>query len=137
MAQRNFIPCTMARSIGEGVFFRPIRSWHSGTYAGEGLFKIPNSTDGSGCLREETARYPGSAVGTLTSAPLTVTHRLYWHTREPHRTLSAFLSYPNAMGAYEDYFWETYWPDCKDIERFIGEDAEERMEDVIRSFFTK
>lgn len=31
--QHEFIPCTMARSIGAGIFFRPVRSWHSATYA--------------------------------------------------------------------------------------------------------
>lgn len=123
-----FIPATMSRSIGDGVFFRPIRSWHSATYAGEKLTKIPNTNDGSGCVRNP------SDIIRVCSIPLTVTHRLYWHERDHRKTVSAFLSYPNAMGACDEYFWEVYRIG-DDIERYFGENAEAEMEEIIRKHF--
>lgn len=120
----DFIPATMARSIGDGVFFRPIRSWHSATYAGEGLTKIPGSDDSSGCLRDGMCPQPRS-----------VTHRAYWHKRNPKATVSVFLSYPNAMGACDQYFWEMYPGPDGDVERFIGDDAEAKMEEFVKAYF--
>lgn len=131
--QQQFIPATVARAVGEGVFFRPIKSWHSGTYAGEKLRKMPGTDDGSGCVRTDTASKYG---GLICNPPLTVTHRLYWSQRDPEKTVSAFLSYPDAMGAENEYFWETYGI-SDDIEHFFGENAEEEMEEFIRQFFLK
>ncbi len=130
--QQTFIPCTLTRSIGNGVVFRPIKSWHSATFAGEGLLKIPESDDGSGCVRPSTE----GSYQKLCPIPLTVTHRLYWHESNPDKTISAFLSYPEAMGYYGDkeYFWEIYGTG-DDIERFGGEQAEAEMEVVICKFF--
>lgn len=126
----NFIPATMARAIGTGVFFRPMRSWHSGTYAGERLYKMPESNDRSGCLFEEKAH-----DFDICSPPLTVTHRNYWHERDAGKTLSAFLSYPGGMGADQEYFWEVYWRQRElDIERFYWPEAEAEMEVKIRKF---
>jgi hypothetical protein len=117
----EFIPCTVPRAIGEGVFFRPIKSWHSGTYAGEGLEYIPGSDDRIGCL-----------VG-LTVQPKSVTHRLYWHERDDTQVVSAFLSYPGAMGYYgNEYFWEVLF---EDVIRFGGDHAESEMEEAIRRYF--
>lgn len=129
--QQEFIPATVARSIGDGVFFRPIRSWHSGTFAGEKLDSIPGSDDRSGCLYTERV---GGILRTC-SPPMTVTHRLYWHERDPSKTLSAFLSYPNAMGCSEEYFWEAYGIDPEDVTRYFGDDAETEMETAIRQHF--
>jgi hypothetical protein len=128
----RFIPATMARSIGDGVFFRPIRSWHSGTYAGEKLRNIPGSADRSGCLFDEKIR------GALDccSPPHTVTHRLYWHERDATKTLSAFLSYPNGMGCSDQYFWEAYGLSDNDIERYFGDGAEAEMETAIKQYFS-
>lgn len=118
---RDFIPATMSRPIGNGVFFRPIRSWHSGTYAGENLEHIPDCTDRSGCL-----------------PPLTVTHRLYWHELQPDNTISAFLSYPNGMGAADEYFWEAFGPSPEgDITRYFGENAEEELEAAVKAHFAR
>jgi hypothetical protein len=129
MGKQSFIPCTMARSIGDGIFFRPIKSWHSATYAGEKLTKIPGSNDGSGCMREE--RLGGLEV---CSPPYTVTHRLYWHESDPNKTISAFLSYPDAMGfSGERYFWEAYGVENDDTSRYFGEDAEAEMEAAIKA----
>lgn len=130
MSEKRFIPATMARAIGAGVFFRPIRSWHSGTRAGEKLERIPGSTDRSGCLFDE--RVGGLLV---CSPPLTVTHRLYWHERDPSKTVSVFLSYPNGMGCSDEYFWESYGIDPEDIKRYFGESAEAEMEDDVRQHF--
>lgn len=127
---REFIPCTMERSIGNGVWFRPIKSWHSGTYAGERLYTIPETQDGSGCLLSWTDH-----SRQICSPPYSVTHRLYWHEREKGKAVSAFLSYPNGLGAYDKYFWEIYPSAEGDIMRFYGEKAEEEMEEEIRKFF--
>lgn len=124
---REFIPCTMERHIGNRIYFRPIKSWHTGVYAGEKLYKIPGTNGGSGCLRRDTGKYQD-----LCSPPLTVTHRLYWHEKNKDKTISAFLSYPNGMGAMKEYFWEIYPAEDGDIERFVGDKAEEEMEEMIK-----
>lgn len=123
---REFIPCTMERHIGNRIYFRPIRSWHSGVYAGEGLYKIPGTDDRSGCLRRGIDREEPC------SRPLTVTHRIYWYEKIKDKLISAFLSYPNGMGAVEKYFWEIYPTEDRNIERFIGDKAEEEMEEMIK-----
>jgi hypothetical protein len=134
MAKSEFIPATTARAIGSGVFFRPVKSWHSGTYSGEKLEHMPGSNDRSGCLYDVKV---GGALRTC-SPPLTVTHRLYWHERDPSKTISVFLSYPDGMGCSDGkYFWESYGLDQHqgDIERYFGESAETEMEaDVIQHF---
>lgn len=128
----DFIPATAARSIGGGVFFRAIRSWHSATFAGEKLEKIPGSQDGSGCLYRE---HIGGVLLTC-APPLTVTHRLYWHERDPSNTLSAFLSYPDAMGCSDGrYFWEACGIDPDDVTRYFGDAAETEMETAISGHF--
>lgn len=139
--KQDFIPCTMARHIGGGVLFRPIKSWHSATYAGEGLDKMPGGEDRSGCV------FSGTVIGRdgspitmekLCMVPYTVTHRIYWHESDPDKTVSAFLSYLNAMGYCGDgeYFWETYGI-SDDIERFTGDSAEQEMETFISEHFRK
>jgi hypothetical protein len=109
----DYIPGTMEREIAPNIFFRPLRSWHSLTYAGEGL-KIVNG-DRSGCLDNQHRCF----------APLVVTHRAYWNKKSGKR-LSAFLSYPGAMGSFgNSYFWELY-PVKGDIRRFATEEELER-----------
>src|SRR6185312_2082255 len=120
MSKQEFIPCTTPRHIGSEVYCQPIRSWHSGTYAGEKLTSIPGSNDRSGCLRDGMA-----------DAPLSVTHRLYWHRDKPEQKISAFLSYPNGMGACDTYFWECNAIAPDDVVRFFGPDAEKKMETAI------
>lgn len=118
---KDFIPGTSPRQIAPNIFFQPIRSWHSNTYAGEGLHNV--NGDGSGCLREEKDRFGLP----FCSPPLTVTHRIYWN-EQTNKTLSVFLSYPNAMGSCASYFWEVY-PVGDDIARFQTE-AEMEVEVV-------
>ena len=120
----RFIPCTREVSIGRGVVYRPIRSWHSGVLAGEGITSIRG--DGSGCLkRQEGDEYY------VAPRPQTVTHRLYWNVRTD-RCVSAFLSYPNAMGCCDQYFWEANVSTGDDsIQRWAGLHAEEEMETAI------
>lgn len=105
-----FIPATMEREIGDNIVFRPRRAWHSGIYAGERLYQVDG--DGSGCLRRGND---------LCNPPLSVTHRLYWHKSNPSKIISSFLSYPNGMGACDEYFWEIYPAEDGDIERFSSE----------------
>lgn len=132
LMRQDFIPATMSRAIGDGVFFRPIRSWHSGTYAGEKLEHMPQSTDRSGCLVDE---YLGGVVR-LCCPSLSVTHRLYWHENQPDKTISAFLSYPNGMGAANEYFWEALGLDPDgDITRYFGKNAETELEVVVKAHF--
>jgi hypothetical protein len=120
----------MARFIGRGVFFRPIRSWHSNSYAGEKMTVLPGgSGDRSGCMFPD--KFHGLAV---CQPPLTVTHRLYWHEHDPQKTVSAFLSYPDAMGCCDEYFWETHGI-SGDVERWTGDNAETEMEDAIKAHF--
>lgn len=110
---RNFIPGTSPREIAPGIFFQPIRSWHSGVYAGEGLTSVDG--DSSGCLRKDKDRFGLDYC----SPPLTVTHRVYWNEKTG-KDLSVFLSYPNGMGCCNSYFWEVY-PVGDDIARFPTE----------------
>lgn len=35
--ESEFLPCTRNVDVGDGVMYRPIRSWHGGTFAGEQL----------------------------------------------------------------------------------------------------
>lgn len=104
----DFIPATSPRQISPHIYFRPIRSWHSATYAGEGLTVV--KTDKSGYLLNNGLCY----------APKTVTHRIYWHD-ETNKFISAFLSYPDAMGCVDEYFWEIYPGDNEDVDRFFSE----------------
>lgn len=116
MKPEAFIPGTMNRQITPEIVYRPIRSWHSLTYAGEGLRSVGG--DGSGCVHEND----------MCRKPLSVTHRLYWRVADPTDTISAFLSYPGGMGYWEKkYFWEIYYPRCiEDVERFLEEEEMER-----------
>jgi|SRR5882724_6566956 len=110
----NFIPATREIEIGEGVVYRPIRSWHSNVPAGERCENWP---------------------------PRTYTHRIYWKkgtdpnaTASKVFTVSAFLSYPKGMSIVDHYHWEICpsRDDCDVIERF---DAEDAMEDAVRELF--
>jgi len=123
----RFIPTTMARHVGRGVYFRPIRSWHSGVLAGER--KTEERGDASGCMFRD--KHHGLDVATI---PRTVTHRLYWHESNPEATISAFLSYPDAMGARPVYFWEAniVQDDGDGIARF---DSEKECEEAIVETF--
>ncbi len=117
----GFIPCTREVSIGRGVVYRPLRGWHSGVLAGEGITSV--NGDGSGCIRLPDAKQEHF----IAPRPLTVVHRLYWNKRTDKK-VSAFLSYPRAMGACDEYFWEANINDCM---RWTGPKAEERMEAAI------
>lgn len=116
---KDYIPATMERIVAANITFRPIRSWHSLTYAGEGLQNV--NGDGSGCVH---------ANGRTCNRPLTVTHRIYTNTKTG-KQLSSFLSYPDGMGAVDVYFWEIF-PIEQDIERFESEyEMERRVIDLL------
>lgn len=124
----QFIPCTREITISADIVYRPIRSWHAATFAGEGLKVRPGYNDRSGCLRDDGLCRP----------PYTVTHRLYWNKKSPTRTISAFLSYPSAMGCSDSYFWEAMGTRHCDVERFFGDKAEAKMErKIIRKLRTR
>lgn len=126
----RFIPCTMEREISKNIVFRPVRVWHSNSYAGERLLNV--SGDCSGCMKKLFNQE-------VCNIPYTVTHRLYWNKKNPKLRVSAFLSYPDAMGCSDGkYFWEI----CStrkdgDIERYFGDDAEKEMEKDIIKFLNK
>ena len=129
-SEERFIPTTMERHITKSIVFRPIRSWHSHTYAGENLESV--NGDGSGCLKKDLITKQGITFDGTISRPYTVTHRLYWNVKNPNETISAFLSYPDAMGCSGgEYFWEIH-PYKNDIKRFFGKDAEKNMEQTIK-----
>lgn len=98
---REFIPNTIERKVTDKIVFRPIKSWHSGTYAGEGLRYIPGTSDGSECIK-----YVSCYSSAVCSPPMSVTHRLYWHIDNPDRVVSVFQSYPGGLGAWSEWFWE-------------------------------
>lgn len=128
----RFIPCTMEREASPDVVWRPVRSWHSLTYAGEGLDKIPGTQDGSGCIKKDGRGFQ------TTTRPLTVTHRLYWLKSDPNKSISSFLSYPHGMGCSNEYFWETYGTsEDGEVERFFGVNAEQEMEQAVIRTLTK
>lgn len=114
-----FIPATRKIEIAPYIVYRPVRSWHAGNLAGVGI---------SGCVFKDTTRKQ------LCYPPLSVMHRLYWHTKRPKLTIAAFLSYPQALGDANEYFWEMYAEDTlaklRSVgeERFFGENAETEME---------
>jgi hypothetical protein len=118
-----FIPTMMNRMISKSVCFRQVKCWHSLTYAGEGLTKIPNQDDASGCIGKDGR----------CNKPYSVCHRVYWNVVNPAIQISAVLSYPKGLGGCDTYFWEIYssgkfFDDC---ERFFGENGEKKMEQRI------
>jgi hypothetical protein len=108
----DFVPATREISIGRGVLYRPVRSWHSGTYAGERLESVGG--DRSGCIVGEL----GGGLK-VTTPPRTVTHRVYWNASDPEDRISAFLSYPDGMSGVSEYHWEAM---ADDVERFVKEE---------------
>lgn len=128
MKKHLFIPATKEINVTRKIVYRPIKSWHSATFAGEKLEKLPGTNDGSGCMKR--AKLYGELDWDMTYIPKTVTHRLYWHKDNPKETMSAFLSYPDGMGSCNEYFWEAY-PIKGDVERWTGDKAEEDMEKVL------
>ena len=129
----DFIPGTSERAISWNrahqpiIVFRPIRGWSSNTYAGEGLTSVRGN--GSGCVDSDGRCH----------APYVVTHRIYWH-KVTNARLSAFLSYPGAMGYFGSneandkgtYFWELY-PDDGDVSRWSTEnELEARVRQLLR-----
>jgi hypothetical protein len=115
-----FLPCTREVEIAPGMVYRPVRSWHAGNLAGEGVRQ--EHGDSSGCVFTYADRE-------VTYPPKTATHRLYWSRERPDYTISAFLSYPGGMGAPQEYFWEAYIGSEPD--RFFGDNAESEMESAI------
>lgn len=129
MTEDKFIPCTTPRKVAKGIVFRPLRSWHSGTFAGEGLKSVKG--DGSGCIKMSNE---GGWNHETCMPPYTVTHRWYYIDGHPEIGLSAFLSYPDRMGCSDgEYFWEALGTiGCEDdVERFFGPDAEAEMERAV------
>jgi len=130
LALSAFIPATREIEIAPDIVYRPIRSWHSAMYAGERMTEVPGSADRSGCMFYDSR---GLRVCVI---PFTVTHRVYWHRANPDRIVSAYLSYPDAMGYHEGgYFWETN-ADAEDVVRFSGDNAEAEMEVLISDYLS-
>lgn len=131
-----FVPTTCERHITKEIVFRPVRSWHQCTFAGEGLEK--HKGDGSGCIRKDADLIKIDLYNAM--APKTATHRVYWHKANPEFHVSAFLSYPNGMSSEPVYHWEIHpveYVDSDgekfdDIERFFGDDGELKMEEKVK-----
>jgi len=124
---RNWLPATMEREIAPNIVFRPIRSWHTGVFAGEGLTKLPNTDDRSGCILGKLCSID------VCAPPGSVTHRIYWN-RITGKALSSFLSYPNSLGVCDTYFWEIYPSASGQPKRFL---SEEKMEAAVISLLTQ
>lgn len=116
----TFVPGTRVIDVGRGVVYRPLRSWHSGVFAGERLVREPGE-DKSGCIIGKLGALD------VCMPPYSYTHRLYWNVNDPEKYVSCFLSYPNGMGPIPTYFWEVM---LNDVERF---DSEEEAEEAIRN----
>lgn len=125
--EEDFIPGTMNREIAPNIVFRPVRSWHSCTYAGERFTVIPGTNDSSGCMFKDVRGLRSCNI------PYTVTHRVYWNIRYPRNFVSVFLSYPDAMGCCPHYFWEAH-AGGDDTPRF---DTEESMEKYVIKVLAK
>ncbi len=109
----SFVPATRPITVAPGIVYRPVRSWHTGVYAGERL-EIADG-DRSGCLID------GPHGSKVTFPPKTYTHRIYWRTDEPEVSyVSAFLSYPHGMGSCDGYFWEAMIG--SEVERYTSEE---------------
>ena len=130
LLEEEFIPCTMEREIAKDIVFRPIKSWHSLTYAGEGLEYIPGTNDRSGCLDDD---------GRPRMKPYSVAHRIYWHKKAPGLNISAVLSYPKGLTFLSEYFWEILVDNGRSehVERFFGDNAEKKMEKRIVKLLEK
>lgn len=116
LARFSFVPATRAISVGRGVVYRPLRSWHSGVFAGE---RLPSDRgDRSGCVLGQLRGLD------VTVPPKTYTHRLYWNSDDPTKFVSCFLSYPNGMSIVGEYHWEASIDG--EIARFSSEDEAER-----------
>lgn len=130
--EERFIPTTKEIEVAKNIVYRPIRSWHGGVYAGEKLTE--RNGDHSGCMSGGVLDGSNFHSDNLCHIPYTYTHRLYWHKQRPQNRISAFLSYPDAMGMSDgEYFWEVLGIDKKhhDIKRFFGSRAETAMEKAI------
>jgi hypothetical protein len=122
LTKAGFLPCTREVEVGRGVVYRPIRSWHVGTYAGERLHVVGG--DRSGCI-DEIRSAVGGLLREVCSPPSSAIHRVYWNRSQPDRTISALLSYPHGMSSLPEYFWEAY---LGKVERWTGDSAESEME---------
>ena len=123
----DFVPATREIEIGAGIVYRPVRSWHSGVYAGERLEIV--GSDKSGCL---IGRH-----GSLSTClpPKSYTHRIYWRRGgDPSKHISAFLSYPGGMVTTDRYVWEMAVRGFADGEIYRFTDETE-MEGRIRGLF--
>lgn len=121
MERRDWIPCTKAIEIGDGISYRLQKHWGMNVWAGEGLYEL--NGDASGCLH----RNPFDQYLTC-SRPLVVLQRIY---EKGDKSVSAVLSYPNGLSHLGDktYFWEIYPAKDGDVEMFFDEDE---METAVR-----
>jgi len=115
---------TKIREIAPRVFMQDKKHWAMNSYAGEGIIELEDERgykhDRSGCLHSECSIvYP-------CHEPKVAVYRQYWSKKG---RVSCFLSYPGAMGAVPNYFWEIYCLEGRlfeDIERFDTEEECER-----------
>lgn len=113
----DYFPTGFWRDIGDDVSYRQYKHWATNVWAGEGLKQREGRESRSGCLLDDNLCYQPYAV-----------EARHYRKGESDKKISAVLSFPSGMGFEEDYFWEIYPSDDGDIERFVGEGAEEAME---------
>jgi hypothetical protein len=99
--------------IAPGIFFSDKPHWAMNSFAGMGYDRVADDT--SGCI----CRGYSDLIGlNLCLAPMVAIYRHYWSHKG---RISCFLSYPNAMGAEDRFFWEIYCIEgalFDDIERY-------------------
>lgn len=126
-----YFEATMWRDIGNGIKFRPAKHWASGVYGAEG--RESTNGDRSGCI--QTYLDPVNKSVPLVMAPWVVEQR---HYKKGKYLISAVLSFPNGLSIQDNYFWEIYQLEGKqlfeDVERY---DSEEEMEKRIIEIMPK
>ena len=117
MKYSDWIPCTKAINVGNGIKYRLRKHWGMNVWAGEGL-TIKNGHK-SGCLTDVEL---GGCLETCLR-PRVVLQRIYFKN---DKEISAILSYPNGLSDKDYYFWEICPTKDGDIERFINENEMEK-----------
>ena len=114
------------RRIALKVYAQDKQHWAMNSFAGEGLYQV--NGDSSGCLLKKT--HDGFQV---VRPPKIAIYRHYWSLKGK---ISCFLSYPNAMGCHNRYFWEIYCLEGElfdDVERFSTEkECEKRIINLLK-----
>lgn len=130
----DYVPNTKWTDLTPSIEWRPATHWAINFYAGvrtgmrwfdEGI-PMPKWDDRETTDYSGDTHFGGDGFRNC-SAPSIAIYRHYRSKTDPEgKIISCFLSYPNAMGAWSDFFWEIYsiGKVClfEDVERFGSEE---------------